>query len=102
MACNREKDEFGLCAEPSCFTCKVKSIQIHPNATPTRTAARPAGAPPKGSSNSWERGIPTDSRGLPYINAATGDVMGQKEVSEKRHQIEAEKRRLKQAPSNPN
>lgn len=73
-----------------CFKCKIKTIQLAPSATPSRTWRPQKGPKEPGS---WERGIPTDSRNMPIIKA-DGSPMGQKEFSEKRSKIEAAKRQL--------
>lgn len=79
------------CTEDNlCFKCKIKTIQVSPSATPSRTW-RPQKGPKE--SNSWEKGIPRDDRGMPIIKS-DGSQMGQKEFSEKRSQIEAAKRQL--------
>lgn len=101
MGCEREKDEWGVCDDPSCFPCKLKSIQISPYATPTRRSNRGPSTPPRGNSNSWEKGIPTDSRGMPVLKS-DGSPMGQAEYASKRSQIEESRRRLRNAPANPN
>jgi hypothetical protein len=79
------------CTEDTpCFKCKIKTIQVSPSATPSRTW-RPQKGPKE--VNSWEKGIPRDERGMPIIKS-DGSPMGQKEYSEKRTQIEAAKRQL--------
>lgn len=76
--------------DETCFRCKIKTIQVSPSATPSRTYR-----PQKGLKevNSWEKGIPLDSRNMPLIKKDMTPV-GQKEYSEKRSQIEAAKRQL--------
>ena len=77
-----------------CFGCKLHSIQWDPRAMPSRKSS----APPRTPNPAWERGVPTDNRGMPFLNAE-GKEMGQKEFSQKRSQIEANRRRLRQAPA---
>lgn len=55
----------------------------------TRT---PGKAPPRKPNNSYERGVPVDSRGMPVLTA-NGDYMRQKEHDRKRHLIEETRRR---------
>lgn len=78
-------------SECLCFKCKIKTIQLAPSATPSRTY-RPQ--KPREHNNSWERGTPTDERGMPFIKA-NGDVLKQKEYSENRSKIEEHRRKLK-------
>ena len=73
-----------------CFGCKLQSVQFNPYATPGML--RPHIAPRK-PENSWEKGVPTDSRGMPFLKT-DGTPMGQKEYSESRSKIEAHRRRL--------
>ncbi len=73
-----------------CFGCKVHSIQVNPYAMPSRLHPSNPPAKPK---NSWEKGIPTDSRGMPFLNK-NGQIMGQKEYAANRHSIEETRRRL--------
>ena len=72
------------------FGCRVKSFQVNPYAMPSRLNHSAA---PKTPDNTWERGIPTDSRGMPFLSQS-GEFMGQKEFSERRHEIEDKKRLL--------
>lgn len=78
------------CDETPCLACKIKTIQVSPSATPSKTR-RPQTGPKE--ANSWEKGIPLDSRNMPLIKSDMSPV-GQKEYSEKRSQIEAAKRQL--------
>ena len=99
MACELPKDEFGVCEDPDCFPCKLRSIQISPYATPTRQSHRPS-PPPRGNQNSWEKGIVTDSRGMPQLDSK-GEPMSVKAFGEQRSQIEEHKRKLRQTAANP-
>lgn len=80
----------------TCFGCHVKSIQWSPAATPTRRNHLPARRP----NNSWEKGVPTDNRGMPVLDADMKPV-GQKQYSENRTAIEAAKRRISNTPATP-
>jgi hypothetical protein len=78
---------------PECFGCKVKSITFSPYATPTRLNPR---RPPRQPNPAWERGVPTDARGMPFLRK-DGTPMGVKEYAENRHAIEEHRRRLHNA-----
>jgi hypothetical protein len=91
-----EKKHFGQHGD-DCFGCRIQTIQISPYATPSRL--RPHIAPRK-PENSWEKGVPTDSRGMPFLKT-DGSPMGQKEFSEKRRLIDAHRRRLHNEPAKP-
>lgn len=73
-----------------CFRCHCLSVSTSPYATPTRLNGKAAPRPPN---NVWERGIPTDQRGMPFLRQ-DGEFMGQKEFSERRHEIERSRRLL--------
>jgi hypothetical protein len=75
---------------PDCFGCKVQSISFDPYAMPSRLNKK---IPPRTPNPAWERGIPTDSRGMPFLRK-DGTPMGVKEYSENRHQIEQHRRAL--------
>jgi len=67
------------------FAEKIKTIRLGASATPSRrisTRGRPKDKP---LHNSWERGIPRDARGMPYLDK-NGAVVHQKEYSENRRQ----------------
>lgn len=65
------------------FAEKIKTIQIGAGATPSRNISRRGRPKDKPLYNSWEAGIPTDKRAMPYLNE-NGAVVHQKEFSEKR------------------
>lgn len=74
-----------------CFACKLDSFHVSPAATPSRRNSLPPRAT-TGGGNSWERGVPTDSRGMPYLNPDSGLPVGQKAWGETyRRKFEAEK-----------
>lgn len=78
-----------------CRVCRFRGqIQISPQATPSRRnpKAAPATADP-----SWEKGIARDSRGMPLLKA-DGSQIGVKEYGERRHELEAARRRLRTDP----
>ena len=86
------KKHFGQ--HEDCFGCKVQTVQVSPAATPTRTGAyrKPARTP----DNSWEKGIPTDNRGMPTLLPGTFDPAGEKFVAQNRRLIEESRRRFRQ------
>lgn len=69
-----------------CETCRLRSLQVSPAATPTKTRQ----IAPIGSKNlnSWERGVKCDERGVPYLRS-NGDQISVKEYGEQRHAIDA-------------
>lgn len=78
-----------------CFHCKIKTIQVSPQATPSRTRAS---QPVKKTGNSWEKGIVRDERGMPYLNPGTVEPMPIKTFVENRRKIEENKRQALQTP----
>ena len=74
-----------------CPTCKFATIQLAPscrgqarnNVAPEGTAGR----------NSWEKGIATDARGMPYRDETTGAPITVKRFAENRHRYEEALRR---------
>lgn len=79
--------------DDDCFACRVQTIQIDPRATPSRRN----NIEPRRPDPAWERGIPTDSRGMPYLTK-DGSPMGVKEFGENRHRIEEHRRQLHNSP----
>lgn len=79
---------------PECFGCRVKSFTVNPYSLPSRL--HPSN-PPRRPNPAWERGVPTDSRGMPFLTKA-GTPMGIKQFTEDRHTIEEHRRQLAQAP----
>lgn len=77
-------------SECLCFKCKIKTIQVSPSATPSRTR-RPQSE--KKDGNSWEKGVVKDERGMPYLNPGTLEPMPIKTYVENRHKIEENKRK---------
>ena len=82
-----------------CFKCHIQGLTIGlPKDYPSRTWRK---MKRRETLNSWERGIPTDSRGMPWLDA-TGAPMGAKKVAENRHSIaETARRRKNAAPQTP-
>lgn len=80
-----------------CVTCKFRSIQISPAATPNRTQARRAAHPPRTPNNSWEKGIATDERGMPLLGK-DAEPIGVKQYAEQRRPIEERRRQLRNDP----
>lgn len=77
-----------------CRTCKMRSVQLSPAATPTKTRKFSPVGKPKGN-NSWERAIVTDKRGMPILKP-DGNMIRSAEYAEKRHSIEEGRRRIAQ------
>lgn len=75
-----------------CFGCHIRSVQWSPAATPTRRNAIPG----KRGDNAWERGVPTDNRGMPLLDNTLNPV-GQKKYAANRSTIEAKRRDLHNA-----
>jgi len=65
---------------------RQRGLSVAPSATPSRSSNRKF-VPPATPNNSYERGIPRDSRGMPYLDE-NGGVMGQREFNSKQRQIE--------------
>jgi hypothetical protein len=78
-----------------CFGCKVKTITVNPYSMPTRL--HPGNAP-KRPEPRWERGVPTDNRGMPFLDKNL-NPMGVKAVAENRHSIEQHRRQLHNSSS---
>lgn len=76
-----------------CSFCKLGTIQLSQAIKPRR----PNDAPPAGNRNNWERGVVTDGRGVPMLDA-TGERIGVKQYAENKHAFEAERRRLATHP----
>lgn len=76
----------------NCFGCKIQSIQFDPRAMPNRRNK----VEPRRPNPAWERGVPTDNRGMPYLRK-DGTPMGVKEFSQNRRLIEEHRRRLHQS-----
>lgn len=75
-----------------CFACKLRSIQFDPRAMPSRRNHKPPRV--HVNRNSWEKGIPRDSRGMPVLIPGTTSPMGTKEYSRNRRLIDQRKRDL--------
>lgn len=69
-----------------CFKARIGSIAVAGSATPSRVTARKRGTKPKDreASNRWERGQPTDHRGMPYLDEK-GVRVNTKKLAETRH-----------------
>lgn len=79
----------------NCFACRVApGIQISPKATPSKRSL----SPPKKPDNSWERGIATDERGMPFLGKG-GAPIGVKEYGQRRSEIDGWRNRLKTDPN---
>lgn len=84
-------------AEPDaeCLSCRLQgTIQIHRNATPTKTKSK---TPPRTPNNSWEKGIARDDRGMPLMR--DGKPVSIKQYAENRHTIDAAVHRLENDPN---
>ncbi len=73
-----------------CGICRFSmgTIQLSPKATPNKRSP----VPPRRPSNSWEKGVARDSRGMPLYE--DGRPISVKEYAERRHSIEEKRRRL--------
>jgi hypothetical protein len=78
-----------------CFHCKIKTIQVSPSATPSRTRTYQQ---VKKDGNSWEKGIVRDERNMPYLNPGTLEPMPIKTYVENRHKINDAQRKAKHNP----
>lgn len=97
MSDERPEHDVEVCPtlERPCFRCHLDGLTIGlPSDFKSRSTYLKA--PPRTPDNSWEKGIPTsrrpDGSEMPYLRA-DGEVMGQKEFSQKRHQIEENRKR---------
>lgn len=79
-----------------CYGCKLNSLQFDGSWMPTRHKYD-IKHPPRTPEPAWERGIPTDSRGMPVLKPDLSP-MGQKEYSQKRTLIEEAKRKYANTP----
>lgn len=77
-----EHDEDAELAEKLAYWRETGGLNISPKATPNRTPQKPS--KPREPNNAWERGIATDSRGMPYLNSDLSPI-GVKELSHSRH-----------------
>ena len=77
-------DDGTECRE--CFKEHLRSVRIAPGATPSRVQARRRGTAPtdREAKNGWERGEPTDDRGMPYLDEH-GVRVNTKKLAETRH-----------------
>lgn len=80
--------------EEDCFGCKMLTVQYNPYSMPSRLHPH---IPPKKNVPRWERGVPTDERGMPFLDGSLNPI-GQKEFSEKRSVIEKKRRQYANAP----
>lgn len=80
-----------------CFRHKVREWRMHGglNISPAAMPNRRNHVAPRTPNNSWEKGIPTDHRGMPWLDA-NGSEIGQKEFVQRRSEIEAAERRRRQ------
>jgi hypothetical protein len=77
---------------PGCMACKLSTIQVGERVVSRRTGGKPAG-----SSNSWERGIVHDHRGVPLWDGR-GDPIGVKQYANNRSSFDEARRRLATHP----
>lgn len=75
-----------------CATCRLLTVELSPAATPSKT--RRVGSLGSRNRNSWERGIPTDNRGMPVLRE-DGSPMRAKEYAERRREIDESRRRAR-------
>lgn len=67
----------------------IQTIQLAPSATPSRNEDGRRKHPPRTPDPSWEKGIATDHRGMPYLKPDL-TPMGVKEAAQKRSSFEAQ------------
>ena len=77
-----------------CFGCHIRSVQWSPAATPSRRNSVPG----KRLDNAWERGVPTDNRGMPLLDNTLNPVR-QKKYAANRTTIESKRREMLNAPA---
>lgn len=74
-------------SEQECSACwkdRIGSIQIGQGSTPSRTVRKGDRPKDRPNYNDWEKGRPTDSRGMPYLDSH-GAAVGVKKLAETRH-----------------
>ena len=79
-----------------CFRHKLLSVQFSPSCTPTRRN----NIPPKVADNSYAKGIPTDSRGMPFLDKNL-EPIGQRQFDRERRKIDETLRRYHNTPPAP-
>lgn len=67
-----------------CRTCKLATLQVSPS---VRGVSRNQVAPTAGS-NSWEKGVALDHRGIPFRDFKTGNPIPLKRFTERRSKYE--------------
>ena len=76
-----------------CFGCRIKGVAFAPSAMPSRRNK----VPPRKSEPGWEKGTAGEHRAdgsfMPWLKPGTELPMGVKEASERRHQLDATRRR---------
>lgn len=79
-----EHDDTTECVP--CFQQRISSVTVGASATPSRYISRSRTKPvqSKEASNRWERGQPTDERGMPYLDEK-GVRVNTKKLAETRH-----------------
>lgn len=84
--------------ETICSRCRYSSITLgKPSDHPSRTMRDSKSQP---QANSYNAGVPTDARGMPWLNADLSYV-GQKQFDQQRHRIDQFERDRRQAPALP-
>lgn len=96
-------DACGCSEDGLCFRHKVQTVSLSRSATPTRASNRVPGAGIRHrnrveASNGWERGVVTDSRGMPMLGRDLAPI-GVKEWAEKRGSFESTRHRLHNDPN---
>lgn len=76
-----------------CRSCKYGTIRLSQSCMPSKT---PGKAPPRGGGNSWEQGVATDHRGVPYLDKNL-DTIGVKQFAENRSKFTEQIRRNAQS-----
>ena len=78
----------------SCFKCKIKSIQLSPKATPTRTYRRQTRTP---TPDPWGGAQVRDERGMPLLKANM-DPITHKDYENNRTKYDQLRREMKASP----
>lgn len=77
-----------------CLTCQLRSVQLSPSCTPSKP--RRLQQPGSHQRNSWERGIATDSRGMPLLDGGIAPI-SVKKYGENRRKYESARHQLANA-----
>ena len=91
----RQRRHYGQHGD-GCFGCKVQSVQLSPQATPTRRNNIP---PAPSRHNGWERGVLIERRPggfeMPVLNSK-GHPIGLKDYQDNRRRIDEARKRVRE------